>query len=595
MLGTTLRNFRILKKLGEGGMGSVYLARDLGLEREVALKVIAPELARTPKLMTRFRVEAIAQAKLNHANITAIHSFNHEKETYYIVMEYVPGKTLRDIISEKGPMPLEQCLDIFSQVLAGIAYAHSQGVVHRDIKPSNIFISPEHRVKIGDFGIAKVKGIEGLTKMGSTLGSPLYSSPEQLTGKKTDARTDIYSLGITLYVMLTGKLPFKPTGKSNYKIIREAISHVPGRPSALVPGIPPALDGVVMKCLAKSPEERFPDLSHLTAAFKAIRASKVSPSRPADKKAPPKAAPAPSQRVVQMIPVAAVPVDTKPPKPPPPPHRKQALIFALVLSIILVFTVILMVVITGPDSHPPPPPSSGENFSPAPSAPKTHQPLDQFPTIVKKDNKTPPPQLPGSGPSTAPKTSPTPSASGPVTYHSAGAAAISKKMAGLIASGQYDGAVGVGRKAVDKGTRSAGIYLNLAKAYFYQGEKTMARQYYSKTVRLGSMRFPCEYLYVKHKSAPGTLRITSGKLSFTASNKSQQRVNFSLQLARVKSTSENLKSNLSGIFKKKRNRKNPMLTIKSIYKQKYNVRLKEKDDNLRSFIIDIINTLKTGH
>jgi serine/threonine protein kinase len=194
MIGDIIGNYRVLKKLGEGGMGTVYLARDLSLEREVALKIISPELARNPSLMARFRVEAIAQAKLNHTNITVIHSFDQQKDIYYIVMEFVDGKTLKQVVREKGKIPLKEAADIFSQILQAVAYAHSRGIVHRDIKPSNIFLTKEHIVKIGDFGIAKVEGIDGLTRIGSTLGSPHYSSPEQVMGKKTDARTDVYSL-----------------------------------------------------------------------------------------------------------------------------------------------------------------------------------------------------------------------------------------------------------------------------------------------------------------------------------------------------------------------------------------------------------------
>jgi serine/threonine-protein kinase len=169
MIGKILGNYRILKKIGEGGMGSVYLARDLSLEREVAVKIIAPELARNPGLMARFRVEAIAQAKLNHTNIVTIHSFDQEKDIYYIVMEYMEGKTLKAAIKEKENLPVVQALKIFSQLLGGIAYAHAQGVVHRDIKPSNIFLTGLQVAKIGDFGIAKVEGIEGLTKLGTTF------------------------------------------------------------------------------------------------------------------------------------------------------------------------------------------------------------------------------------------------------------------------------------------------------------------------------------------------------------------------------------------------------------------------------------------
>jgi len=208
----------MIRKIGEGGMGSVYLARDLSLEREVAIKIISPELARNPELMARFRVEAIAQARLNHTNIVTIHSFEHRKQIYYIVMEYVEGKTLKVLIRECGKIPVRQSLEIVSRILAGLSYAHSMGVLHRDIKPANIFITGGDEVKIGDFGIAKVKGIDGLTRVGSTLGTPLYSSPEQIRGKKMGPATDIYSLGVTLYEMLTGTPPFNSSTGLNFEI-----------------------------------------------------------------------------------------------------------------------------------------------------------------------------------------------------------------------------------------------------------------------------------------------------------------------------------------------------------------------------------------
>ncbi|NIM12800.1 MAG: protein kinase [Candidatus Aminicenantes bacterium] len=264
MEGKTLGNYRIIKRVGEGGMGSVYLARDLSLQREVALKVIAPELARSPQLMARFRVEAIAQARLNHTYIVTIHSFDHQDDIYYIVMEYVKGKTLKGIIKETGKIPVHQSLSIVSCILEGLDYAHSKGVLHRDIKPANVFITADNTVKIGDFGIAKVEGIDGLTRAGSTLGTPLYSSPEQIRGEKMGSATDIYSLGVTLYEMVTGTLPFgSPTG-SNFEIQKGHLEKIPPKPSSINSVVSPAVDALIMKSLAKMPEERF----HLAAEFK---------------------------------------------------------------------------------------------------------------------------------------------------------------------------------------------------------------------------------------------------------------------------------------------------------------------------------------
>jgi serine/threonine protein kinase len=257
MEGKTIGNYRILDKIGEGGMGSVYLAHDLTLERDVAIKIISPDLARIPHLMARFRVEAIAQARLNHTNIVTIHAFDHQEETYYIVMEYVPGKTLKTIIKEKGKIPVQQALKIAARVLDGLCYAHSQGVLHRDIKPANIFITNHDHVKIGDFGIAKVKGIDGLTRVGSTLGTPHYSSPEQIRGQKMDSATDIYSLGITLYEMVTGTLPFTSPSGSNYEIQMAHLEKIPLSPSSLERTIPASVDTLIMKSLAKSPPQRY--------------------------------------------------------------------------------------------------------------------------------------------------------------------------------------------------------------------------------------------------------------------------------------------------------------------------------------------------
>jgi serine/threonine protein kinase len=264
MEGKTLGNYRIIKRVGKGGMGSVYLARDLSLQREVALKVIAPELARRPGLMARFRVEAIAQARLNHTYIVTIHSFDHQDEIYYIVMEYVQGRTLKGIIKENGKIPVHQALSIVSCILEGLDYAHGKGVLHRDIKPANVFITGDNTVKIGDFGIAKVEGIDGLTRAGSTLGTLLYSSPEQIRGEKMGPATDIYSLGVTLYEMVTGKLPFGSSTGSNFEIQKGHLEKIPPKPSGINSSVSPAVDALIMRSLAKMPEERF----HLAAEFK---------------------------------------------------------------------------------------------------------------------------------------------------------------------------------------------------------------------------------------------------------------------------------------------------------------------------------------
>jgi serine/threonine protein kinase len=221
--------------------------------------------------MVRFRVEAIAQARLNHSNIVTIHSFEQQKDTYYIVMEYVEGKTLKEIIKERVKMPVKQVLKIFSRLLEGIAYAHWKGVLHRDIKPANVFITPDETVKIGDFGIAKVSGIDGLTRAGSTVGTPLYSSPEQIRGEKMGPGTDIYSLGVTLYEMLTGVQPFKTGSGSDFEIQQAHLEKMPGNPSLLNSEVPSDLDAIVMKSLAKSPPDRFRSAEAFKKAVDALK------------------------------------------------------------------------------------------------------------------------------------------------------------------------------------------------------------------------------------------------------------------------------------------------------------------------------------
>ncbi len=251
-----LGNYRILQKIGEGGMGTVFLGRDMGLEREVVIKVISPQWARNPRLMKRFKVEAIAQARLNHPGIVTIHSFEQQGDTYFIVMEYVEGKTLKQLLKERGRIPPPEALSMIDGLLEGLAYAHGKGVLHRDVKPANIFVTAGGRVKIGDFGIAKVVGIDGLTRVGTMVGTPLYSSPEQIRGEKAGPASDIYSVGVMLYEMVTGTHPFSGA-RTDYEIQRAHLQTVPPAPATVIGDISAPLDAAIMKCLEKSTVKRF--------------------------------------------------------------------------------------------------------------------------------------------------------------------------------------------------------------------------------------------------------------------------------------------------------------------------------------------------
>lgn len=209
--GSTLRSYKIIKPLGAGGMGEVYLAEDTKLGRQVAIKLMDPLLGREPGFLSRFDNEARIQAKLVHQHIVILHEYFTEGEANYMVLEYAPGITLRKLIDQTGPIPEERTLHIFRQLAEALAYSHSKGIIHRDVKPTNIMVDPDHdyHVKVMDFGIARLLNSGHLTHSGTRLGTVYYMSPEQVQAKKDiDQRTDIYSAGVVLYEMLSGELPF---------------------------------------------------------------------------------------------------------------------------------------------------------------------------------------------------------------------------------------------------------------------------------------------------------------------------------------------------------------------------------------------------
>jgi eukaryotic-like serine/threonine-protein kinase len=252
----------IERKLGSGGMADVYLAEDQELGRRVALKLLDDRHASDEQFVERFRREAQSAAGLNHPSIVSIFDRGYAEGTYYIAMEYLDGRTLKELLVKNGPTPVPIAIDYARQILGALAFAHRNGIVHRDIKPHNIVVGGDGRLKVTDFGIAR-SGASQMTEAGSIVGTAQYLSPEQARGAPVDPRSDIYSLGIVLYEMLTGKVPF--TGDTPVEIAMKHLSQVPEPPSELRPDIPHDLDAVVMRALAKDPEQRYATAEEMDA------------------------------------------------------------------------------------------------------------------------------------------------------------------------------------------------------------------------------------------------------------------------------------------------------------------------------------------
>lgn len=249
-------HYRILELLGVGAMGKVHVALDTFIEREVAIKSLRPELTRDAEFVSRFRVEATSLARLNHPNITTLYSSLLEGDDVYMVMELVRGRGLDEILRERNcPLGVEQSLAIVAQAADGLSYAHQMGVIHRDIKPSNLMIAEGGRVKIMDFGIARVRGSVRLTRVGTAIGTPLYMAPEQRRGSEGDERSDLYSLAIVLYEMLSGAPPF--AGLDEVDLLQAQMRSEPPPLVPHAPGVTPELEATIMKALAKRPEHRF--------------------------------------------------------------------------------------------------------------------------------------------------------------------------------------------------------------------------------------------------------------------------------------------------------------------------------------------------
>ncbi|MGZ4271091.1 MAG: protein kinase domain-containing protein [Solirubrobacteraceae bacterium] len=273
--------YKILKRIGSGGMADVYCAEDLQLGRRIALKVLHGRFAEDQEFVERFRREASSAAGLQHQHVVGVYDRGEWDGTYYIAMEFLDGRSLKQIIQEEGPLDPERAIDIVTQVLRAARFAHRRGVIHRDLKPHNVIVDADGRAKVTDFGIARA-GASDMTQTGSIMGTAQYLSPEQAQGQPVSEASDLYSVGIMLYELLTAHVPFD--GESAVTIALKHVNEVPPPPSAFNPAVSPALDAVVMRALEKDPARRFVSADEFIAG---LQAAGVAPTTVLAHDAPP--------------------------------------------------------------------------------------------------------------------------------------------------------------------------------------------------------------------------------------------------------------------------------------------------------------------
>jgi serine/threonine-protein kinase len=271
MIGTTLSHYHIVEHLGGGGMGMVFKAEDLKLGRAVALKFLPPEWSRDPDARERFMREARAASALDHPNICTVYEVDEtEQGRLFIAMAFYDGETLKKRI-ERGPLPIDEAISFAIQIADGLQRAHEEEIVHRDIKPANVIVTERDEVKVVDFGLAKLAGEFGLTQTGSTVGTPHYMSPEQARGNEVGPQTDIWSLGVVLHEMVTGRRPFR--GESGDAVVHSILHEEPPRLRDLRPNAPPMLERIVGRTLAKDPTKRYTSIDELLADLRSLEAA----------------------------------------------------------------------------------------------------------------------------------------------------------------------------------------------------------------------------------------------------------------------------------------------------------------------------------
>ena len=260
--------YRVDALIGEGGMALVYRGTDTTLDRRVAIKILRPGLSEQHDVVARFRREAHAAAKLNHPNIVQIYDTGVDDGRYYIVMEYLPEMNLKEVIKRYAPLPLDKVVEVAMACCEGLAHAHRQGIVHRDVKPHNVLFTDDGRAKLSDFGIAAAAGEAGLTEDGKVLGSAHYISPEQAQGAAAGPLSDVYSLGVTLYEAMTGRLPFN--GETAADIAAQHLREAPPSPRTVNPDIPPAAEFIIQKAMARDPQRRYRSADEMLADLRKL-------------------------------------------------------------------------------------------------------------------------------------------------------------------------------------------------------------------------------------------------------------------------------------------------------------------------------------
>jgi serine/threonine-protein kinase len=383
MAGTVLGDrYAVGELLGRGGMAEVYLATDRVLDRQVAIKILGSWLAGDSTFVERFRREALAAARISHPNLVAVFDAGSEDDVHYIVMEHVPGETLRDVLRREGRIAPGRAAGITTSVGDALAVAHGARIVHRDVKPGNVMLTSEGRLKLMDLGIARGLDGEDITRTSSILGTAGYVSPEQARGEPVDHRSDIYSLGCVLYEMLTGRQPFE--ADNPVAVAYRHVHDAPTPPSAVEPSVPPALEAVVLRAMEKDPAGRYQSVGEMTAALE-DRAASV----------PPADVTAPLPVTVPGTPTATGDItqertDTMPRRADRPPPRRPLVPLLIAVVVLALLGGLAFALFGGedpPDGATSPSPSSSPPPSPSPSASPSPSPS---PTA----SPTPPPDDP---------------------------------------------------------------------------------------------------------------------------------------------------------------------------------------------------------